>query len=121
MDETFIFPIARLIEQQGKANLTYLVRKTHLAKQTLFNNLKKLVKEGYLTKQTVVYGQGRPAVMYSRTEKPLGIMKLEKEYIPFVYMEFRKLKSLCRFEKGGLCKKSQKSCNNARCPMIIKS
>ena len=35
-------------------------------------------------------------------------------------LTFQKLRHLCRFEKGGYCKKTRRRCESQNCPQILK-
>jgi hypothetical protein len=45
---------------------------------------------------------------------------LSEPYIEFVSLPFSKLRNLCRFEKGGYCKKIRAVCEAQKCPEIPK-
>ena len=40
--------------------------------------------------------------------------------IEIVSLTFQKLKHACRFEKGGWCRESRKTCSSENCPLIVK-
>jgi hypothetical protein len=48
------------------------------------------------------------------------IRMLSEPYIEFVSFPFSKLRHLCRFEKGGYCKKIRAVCEAKKCPKIPK-
>jgi len=75
-----------------------------------------------LKEKTPSKGLGRPRLTYSLPPKlhrqasrllsdPLGEV---------VALTFQKLKQLCRFEKGGYCKKIKRKCEAQNCPQIQK-
>jgi hypothetical protein len=65
-------------------------------------------------------GLGRPKFAYL---VPLNIRKqvsaaLSDPSIEIAHLFFSRLKHLCRFEKGGYCKKVKKRCATENCPQI---
>jgi len=48
------------------------------------------------------------------------IRMLSEPYMEFVSLPFSKLRHLCRFEKGGYCKKIRAVCEAKKCPEIPK-
>ncbi len=115
-ESTFLIPLARLIEDEGKMSLNDVIRESGLARQTVYTNLKNLVRSGFLSRKSIVTGRGRPTILYYRTQKPINSIKVENA----VTITFQKLKHACRFEKGGFCKEKKCHCSPTLCPIIIK-
>lgn len=111
------FPLARLIEKEGKCSLKDLEKKTGLSRRTVHTHLKHLVRDGVLSRESVIKGRGRPTVLYSRTEKSSGVLKYDKEAI--VTLRFAILRNVCRLQKGQ-CDKTKKYCTSDLCPLIMR-
>ncbi|MHC3130041.1 MAG: hypothetical protein IBV52_08220 [Candidatus Bathyarchaeota archaeon] len=67
-------------------------------------------------------GLGRPRFIYS---VPLKLHRQASRLFsdPFseiVTLPFLKLRHLCRFEKGGYCKKAKRKCEAQNCPQILR-
>ena len=87
---------------------------------TLRHHLDSLAEQRLISKEKhPVKGRGRPRLVYSI---PLGTGKaravLPSPIIGVVSLSFSKLSQVCRFEKGGFCKKIRGSCNAQVCPQI---
>ena len=100
-----------------------LLREVDFSHNTLRLHLTRLVDQGLILKEkTPSKGLGKPRLTYSLPPKlhrqasrllsdPLGEV---------VALTFQKLKQLCRFEKGGYCKKIKRKCEAPNCPQIQK-
>jgi hypothetical protein len=65
---------------------------------------------------------GRPVLTYSLPPevKHRVALTLTEPYTTIVSLTFQKLKHICRFEKGGYCKKTRRRCESQNCPQILK-
>jgi len=100
-----------------------LLREVNFSHNTLRLHLTRLVDQGLILREkTPSKGRGRPGLTYSLPPKlhrqasrllsdPLGEV---------VALPFQKLKQLCRFEKGGYCKKAKRRCEAKNCPQILR-
>jgi predicted ArsR family transcriptional regulator len=87
---------------------------------TLRNHLDSLVEQSLILKEKQpIEGRGRPRFTYSA---PLGKGKapalIPNPSTGVVSLSFSKLSQICRFEKGGFCKKLRGSCYASDCPQI---
>jgi len=90
---------------------------------TLRLHLESLLDGGLVLKEKMPRrGHGRPMFTYalSPSLKRQIIRMLSEPYIEFVSLPFRKLRHLCRFEKGGYCKKNKGRMRSQKCPEIPK-
>jgi predicted transcriptional regulator len=118
-DDIVCIPLAKLIEKEGKLNLSEIIKKTGMARQTAHNHLSHLTKEGILFREKRVYGRGRPKILYCRTSKP--IKSLTKKTNAFVVnLRFQSLRHACRFEKDEWCNERKNKCASSTCPLIIR-
>jgi len=100
---------------------THLLSEVGFSHNTLKLHLDRLIAEGLVVKEkTRSDGLGRPKFAYL---VPLNVRKqvsaaLSDPSIEIVHLSFSRLKHLCRFEKGGYCKKVKKRCETENCPQI---
>jgi predicted transcriptional regulator len=109
-------PLAKMLEKEGKLSLNEVVKKSGLARQTAHTHLKHLVEDGILIREVIKQGRGRPTILYSRTEKPICILKTEN----VVSLTFQKLKRACRFRNDKWCKETKGYCSSKSCPLTLK-
>jgi predicted ArsR family transcriptional regulator len=91
---------------------------------TLRLHLESLLDGGLVLKEKMPRrGHGRPMFTYalSPSLKRQIIRMLSEPYIEFVSLPFRKLRHLCRFEKGGYCKKIRAVCEAKNAPKSQKN
>jgi len=90
---------------------------------TLRLHLERLVEKGLVLKQKKPKkGLGRPMFTYSlppRIRRHISLI-LSEPSTEVVSLPFSKLTHLCRFEKGGYCKKIRGTCEPQKCPEIPK-
>jgi len=90
---------------------------------TLRLHLARLKHQGMIVQaENPKNGPGRPVLTYSLPPemKHRVALTLTDPYTTIVSLTFHKLKQLCRFEKGGYCKNTRRSCGAQNCPQIIK-
>jgi predicted ArsR family transcriptional regulator len=90
---------------------------------TLRLHLRRLVDQGLIVKEkTPSKRLGRPRFTYSVPAKlrRQASRLLSDPFSEVVTLPFRKLRHLCRFEKGGYCKKMKRKCTPQNCPQILK-
>lgn len=100
-----------------------LLEEVDFSHNTLRLHLRRLMNQGLIAKEKIrSKGRGMPKFTYSLPPKlhrqasrllsdPLGEV---------VTLSFRKLRHLCRYEKGGYCKKIRGNCAPQNCPQILK-
>jgi hypothetical protein len=82
-----------------------------------------LERQGFIVKdKKPIKRRGRPVFVYSLPPKishkiSLTIKELQTT---IVSLTFQGLRHLCRFEKGGYCKKIRAICEAQNCPQILK-
>ena len=90
---------------------------------TLRLHLGHLVDLGLVVKDKIPSkGLERPRFMYSVPSKVGRKLSrlLSEDYSEIVSLTFNHMTSICRFEKGGYCKKIKDKCQSQNCPQIIK-
>lgn len=100
-----------------------LLEAVDFSHNTLRLHLRRLVDQGLVVKEkTRPKGQGRPRFTYSMPPKLHGhASRLTSNPLgEIVTLPFQKLRHLCRFEKGGYCKKISGRCTSQNCPQIVK-
>jgi len=100
-----------------------LLGEVDFAHNTLRLHLTRLVVQGLILKaKTPSKGRGRPRFTYSLPPKlhRQAYRLLADPFAEIVALPFQKLKQLCRFEKGGYCKKAKRRCETQNCPQIPK-
>jgi len=91
-----------------------------VAPNTLRLHLDRLINQGIVSREKLpVNGRGRPKFTYSmltgaNTPSTPGL----NPSTGVVSLGFTRLSQVCRFEKGGFCKKVRGSCNARICPQI---
>ena len=86
---------------------------------TLRLHLERLVDKGLVMKQKMPKkGLGRPRFSYSLPPKLKRhiFLILSEPFTEVVSLPFSRLRHLCRFEKGGYCKKIKGACKAQNCP-----
>ena len=100
-----------------------LLSRVGFSHNTLQEHLERLTAKGFLVKQkTTAHGFGRPKFTY---QIPSGSKKqvataLEDPQVELVTIAFKRLRHVCRFEKGGYCKETRKNCAPQICPQTRK-
>ena len=100
-----------------------LLAKVGFSHNTLQYHLGNLVAKGLVVREKAVSdGFGRPKFTYhiaSKASKQVAAT-LEDPTIELVSIPFRRLRHVCRFEKGGYCKETKRDCAPQICPQIKK-
>lgn len=107
--------LVEVLDKEGMS-LSQLVEKSGLARQTVHNHLKHLVETGIVSQEAVKRERGRPTVLYHKNRQPVETF----EGADIVHLAFRRLRHVCRFEKGGWCKEIKGKCIQEKCPLTIK-
>jgi predicted ArsR family transcriptional regulator len=104
-------------------NFTALLDEVCFSHNTLQQHLDRLIARGLVVKEKMASNSlGRPKFTY---RVPLTATKqvttaLQNPYETLVTLQFTRLRHLCRFEKGGYCKETKKSCAPQNCPQTRK-
>ena len=104
-------------------DFTVLLSQVGFSHNTLHQHLWRLMAQGlvFREKQTA-NGFGRPKFAYhipSKTTKQV-ISALEDPNVELVAISFSRIRHICRFEKGGYCKETKRTCAPQICPQIRK-
>jgi len=100
-----------------------LLSQVGFSHNTLQHHIERLTAKGFIVKQKIrVDGFGRPRFTY---QIPSGSKKqvasaLEDPEVELVTIAFKRLRHVCRFEKGGYCKETRKNCTPQICPQTRK-
>lgn len=100
-----------------------LLQEVGFSHNTLRRHLASLERQGLIVKgKKPRKGPGRPIFTYSLPPRLKAKVALSPEdsYISLVTISFRRLRHLCRFEKGGYCKRARTRCEAQNCPQITK-
>jgi len=80
-------------------------------------------RQGFIVKdKKPVKKRGRPVFIYSLPPEVRRKVSLTitNHQTTIVSLTFQGLRHLCRFEKGGYCKKIKRECKAQNCPQILK-
>jgi DNA-binding HxlR family transcriptional regulator len=110
--------------RDGKPHsFTALQSQVSFSHNTLQQHLTRLVEKGLVLKgKDPAKSFGRPRYAYhilSKTTKQV-VAALEDPGVELVTLPFSRVRHICRFEKGGWCKKRKVSCSPQICPQIRK-
>jgi len=90
---------------------------------TLRMHLASLERQGFTVKEKKpIKSRGRPVFIYSLPTEIRHTVTLTiiEPQTTIVSLTFQGLKHLCRYEKGGYCKKTKRRCEAQNCPQILK-
>jgi hypothetical protein len=90
---------------------------------TLRLHLNNLVERGLIIREkTPTGGLGRPKFTYSVSQGPgSGASGAITGSSDVVTLPFRRLRRLCRFQRGGRCRETKGQCEALNCPQIQKN
>ena len=115
--------ILAVLKDGKPESFTALQSRVGFSHNTLQQHLTQLVeKDLVLREKDPSRGFGRPKYAYhvpSKAVKQVAVA-LEDSDVELVTMPFRRVKHVCRFEKGGWCKEKKASCSPQICPQIRK-
>jgi len=115
--------ILTVLKDGKPRSFTTLLSEVDFSHNTLQQHLERLTARGLVAKEKVAANaSGRPRFAYhvqSRTAKQVNAA-LEDPTLQLVTIPFNRLRHICRFEKGGYCKETKKSCTPEICPQIRK-
>ena len=114
--------LAALKDGEPKS-FTTILGEVGFSHNTLQQHLKQLTTKSLVVREKVVANRlGRPTFTYhilSRAAKQVTVA-LEDQSVELVAIAFRRLRHVCRFEKGGYCKETKRSCAPQICRQIKK-
>jgi predicted ArsR family transcriptional regulator len=100
-----------------------LLSEVGFSHNTLQQHLERLMAQGLIVREKATANSfGRPKFAYhvpSRTTKQVTVA-LQHPNVELVALPFSRLRHVCRFEKGGYCKKTKNQCETQNCPQIRK-
>ena len=85
-----------------------ILRTVNFSQNTLRLHLGHLVDMDLIVKEKMPSkGLGRPKFMYSIPSKVRRQLShlLSEDYVEIIHLTFNRLRSICKYEKGGYCKK----------------
>ena len=99
-----------------------LLEKADFSHNTLRLHLYKLVDQTIVTWEKVTKEvRGRPTYVYSLSSGGRKVASMLRSGVEgVVALPFSSLGQVCRFEKGGFCKKVRMDCEAWSCPQITK-
>ena len=115
--------ILNVLKDGRSRDFRQLLGEVGFSHYTLRLHLKRLVDQGLVVEEKVApKGLGRPRFTYSMLPKVSrqAPRLFSDPSSKIVTLPFQKLRHLCRFEKGGYCKKVKKRCEAQNCLQIIK-
>ena len=104
-------------------SFTALLGEVGFSHNTLQQHLQQLTAKGIVLRDKVTdSGSGRPKFAYHITPRATKQVTatLENPTVELVSIPFRRLRHVCRFEKGGYCKETRRGCVPQICPQIRK-
>lgn len=121
--DSFDRRILSVLKDGKPRNFKQLTRDVGVSHNTLRMHLSTLERQGLIVKdKKSIKRRGRPVFIYTITPEMSRkvTLTIAEPQTTIVSLTFQTLKHLCRFEKGGYCKKSQRECKPQNCPQILK-
>jgi len=118
--DSFDTTILNLLRDGKPRRFQEILSKVRFSHNTLRQHLDSLIDQRLIQREKAPSGsRGRPLFTYS---VPVG-RDGARSFIPspvtgVVSLSFEKLSQICRFEKGGFCKKLRGACGASDCPQI---
>ena len=122
MDELYEAILTALIDGKHRS-FNQLLKAVGLSHNTLRLHLNKLVDQALVTREKITRkGPGRPSFTYSVGPRGGGVASRPMSRVSgdVVALPFSRLGQVCRFERGGFCKKVRMGCEARNCPQINK-
>jgi len=112
--------IMNLLRDDKPKEFEQLLSKLGHSHNTLRIHLDSLAERGTIVKdKRPADGRGRPRLTYSASPGFVGVAVTRlNQSTGVVSLSFSRLSQICRFEKGGFCKKLRGSCYARDCPQI---
>jgi len=122
--DSFDRQILAVLKDGRSVGFHQILQKVTFSHNTLRLHLASLEREGMIVKaETGKNSPGRPSFTYTlppniRQRVDLAVTEPQTT---IVSLTFQKLRHLCRFEKGGYCKKIRNKCAPQNCLQILKN
>ena len=100
-----------------------ILQKVDFSHNTLKLHLGHLVDQSLTVKEKLPSKRlGRPKFMYSVPSKVSRQLThlLSEDYTEIIHLTFNRLKSICKYENGGYCKKIKTQCETKNGPQTLK-
>ncbi len=110
---------ARRESRSAPWTVRQLVERSGHSRASIFKWLRLLEVKGLVKRQMMISGRGRPKLLYRPSQTALETRPIE-EVGETATIQFGKLRQICRYEKGGFCKKQLKQCQPPSCPFTAK-
>ena len=118
--DLFDVTILNLLRDGKPREFQQILSEVKLSRNTLRLHLDSLANQNLVSKgKRPIKGRGRPRITYS-TPLSAGrsLHMIPNPSTGVVSLSFNRLSQVCRFEKGGFCKKVRGQCNARGCPQI---
>jgi predicted ArsR family transcriptional regulator len=122
--DSFDKQILAVLKDGKSADFHQILREVGFSHNTLRQHLASLEHQGVIARaKTPKNGPGRTRLTYSLPPnvRHQADLIVTEPYTTIVSLTFQKLRHLCRFEKGGYCKKIRNKCAPQNCPQILKN
>ena len=115
--------ILRTLRGREPMDFQQILDEVGFSHNTLRLHLNNLVERGLIIRDKIpVEGPGRPKFMYSKPPRPRrqasGTLSYPAEVVT---LTFKRLKRLCRLQRGGRCRETKDRCEAQNCPQIQKN
>jgi predicted ArsR family transcriptional regulator len=112
--------ITSTLRDDKHMNFEELLGKLSISHNTLRLHLDAMAEKGEIMKEKrPSKTRGRPRYFYSTVSGPVRRPSPRVNRVTgVVSLSFEKLSQICRFEKGGWCKKLKGKCYSSDCPQI---
>jgi len=114
--------ILAILKDEEPREFQQLLREVGFSHNTLRLHLARLERQGLIIKvKKPRKGAGRPGFVYSLPPeiRHQVAVTLTEPQTTIVSLTFQKMRHLCRFEKGGYCKRTRRRCEAQNCPQIL--
>lgn len=115
--------ILTVLKDGGPRDFQQLLSQVRFSHNILRLHLASLERQGFILEaKKVREGPRRPSFVYSLPPeiKHWVALTLRRPYTAIVSLTFRKLRHLCRFEKGDTARKRGEDAKPQNCPQILK-
>jgi DNA-binding Lrp family transcriptional regulator len=122
--DSFDRQILTVLKDGKPRDFQQLLREAGFSHNTLKLRVVGLERQGFILKaKKRRESPGRPGFTYSLPPdiKHRVSLTLTDPYTVIVSLTFQKLRHLCRYEKGGYCKKIRNKCAPQNCPQTLKN
>jgi predicted ArsR family transcriptional regulator len=121
--DSFDKQILNILTDGRPRDFRQLLRDAGFSHNTLRTHLAILERQGFIAKdKKPIKRRGRPVFVYFLPPKISHkiALTIKEPQTTIVSLTFQGLKHLCKFEKGGYCKKVKRRCEAQNCHQILK-